>query len=265
MSSSNKTIGDGGCIPSPNDVLCGRGGEIHSHAGNRRYRMWVQDRREAYSLSDKKEKKNIIAREVVDLVKNLNPPGKFLRKNNKDSSQWAEIAEEKALHKTSQALREGAPAIRAKANQKREVLKKVCILPQPMKVAQPFMPFYHHYGNFPRPIFATPTLTDSTLHGRLGKAETMFEHLVQNQVRTQQAIQLSTFYKSCEFQMFQAPSILDASKLALMHEIELLRREVSTIGQSSCQKHALNECKTRPNKKAKIKCDSVLSYGLLQP
>jgi len=47
---------------------------------------------------------------IVDEVKDRNPPGRFL-KQDKDSKQWYDIGEKKALDKTRQALREGAPEL----------------------------------------------------------------------------------------------------------------------------------------------------------
>ena len=47
---------------------------------------------------------------IVDRIKARNPPGRFL-KQDKDSKLWFDIGEKKALDKTRQALREGAPEL----------------------------------------------------------------------------------------------------------------------------------------------------------
>mmetsp|Transcript_6219 Transcript_6219/g.9125 ORF Transcript_6219/g.9125 Transcript_6219/m.9125 type:complete len:972 (-) Transcript_6219:2620-5535(-) len=117
--------------PNPNDVLCGRGGGINSHPGNRTFRSWVRERKESYNLAKSKAQKAKLSREIVDRVRNLNPPGRFLMREDRTAGAgapapsesigvsglyygwWIEIDDTKAMAKTSQALREGAPSIRA--------------------------------------------------------------------------------------------------------------------------------------------------------
>jgi len=105
--------------PHPNDVLCGRGGGINSHPGNKNFRNWVRERKEAYNLATSKVSKASVAREIVQIVRNTSPPGRFLMREvingTTTSNYWTEIDDNKAMAKTSQALREGAPAIRSKA------------------------------------------------------------------------------------------------------------------------------------------------------
>jgi len=102
--------------PHPHDVLCGRGGSINSHPGNIRFREWVKVRKQAYNLATTKVSKARMCREVFNLVRGLNPPGRFLQRMDDSGITggcwWMEINEQKALAKTSQALREGAPRIR---------------------------------------------------------------------------------------------------------------------------------------------------------
>ena len=103
--------------PNEHDVLSGRGGAINSHIGNQHFREWVRVRRERYNLAKSKAEKALVANEVMDLVRNQNPPGRFLQRDQSSSSMgvtwWVEVDEIKAMAKTSQALREGAPSIRA--------------------------------------------------------------------------------------------------------------------------------------------------------
>ena len=49
---------------------------------------------------------------MVNAVRSLNPPGRFLQKDAK-TSRWSDIGDCKAQDKASQALREGAPELRA--------------------------------------------------------------------------------------------------------------------------------------------------------
>jgi hypothetical protein len=106
-------------LPHPNDILCGRGGSINNHPGNKIYRTWVHERKNSYNLAVNKSEKARISREIINLVQSLDPPGRFLTKDPDSTSMvgsttmWVEIDDVKAMAKTSQALREGAPAIRA--------------------------------------------------------------------------------------------------------------------------------------------------------
>lgn len=93
-----------------NDVLCGRGGATNSHSGNRSYRKLVKKFKDKY-LKAKKKQKPSVAAEVVDIIRTLDPPGRFLKKD-KDTGWYLDIGDARAKEKTSQALREGAPQIR---------------------------------------------------------------------------------------------------------------------------------------------------------
>lgn len=104
--------------PHPHDILCGRGGSINNHVGNKVFRDWVHERKDHYNLAVNKQEKARVSREVINLVKNQDPPGRFLTRDPNSPAVgapwWIEIDDVKAMAKTSQALREGAPAIRAK-------------------------------------------------------------------------------------------------------------------------------------------------------
>jgi len=95
---------------SNNDVLCGRGGIINAHPGNEQYRMFV-DRKKRVYLTAKFTFKRVIAQSIVDEVKNLKPPGRFLLKDP-TTNIWSDVGDEKARDKTSQALREDALTVR---------------------------------------------------------------------------------------------------------------------------------------------------------
>lgn len=96
---------------------------INSHPGNKTFRKWVHERKEAYNLAKNKQEKAKVSIEVIDLVKSQRPPGRFLARDESmpsgpgvsalSASYWIEIDLNKAISKTSQALREGAPVIRA--------------------------------------------------------------------------------------------------------------------------------------------------------
>mmetsp|Transcript_17701 Transcript_17701/g.43636 ORF Transcript_17701/g.43636 Transcript_17701/m.43636 type:complete len:555 (+) Transcript_17701:1464-3128(+) len=98
--------------PNENDVLCGRGGRINSHAGNRQFREVIQSRKTAYlAPTTKKLEKAHIAAAIVNDIRSMQPPGRFLKEDGK-SGMWYDIGDAKAFKKTGQALREDAPDIR---------------------------------------------------------------------------------------------------------------------------------------------------------
>jgi hypothetical protein len=62
-------------------------------------------------LHSSKREKPMVSRGIVRAVRNQNPPGRFLQKDD-ETGLWFDIGDQKAREKTSQALREGAPDIR---------------------------------------------------------------------------------------------------------------------------------------------------------
>lgn len=113
--------------PGPHDVLLGRGGGTNNHSGNINFRRLVNEHKMRYLACSKIEKPNV-AREVVELWKKLDPPGRFLsRKEEKkkdgesnDQVVWIEVPEKKAREKASQCLRERTPDVVPYIRQLRE-------------------------------------------------------------------------------------------------------------------------------------------------
>lgn len=101
---------EGIVTPHPHDVLCGRGGGSNNHPGNESFRELVNEVKFPYVNCPKREKP-LIARRIVEAVRDQTPPGRFLSKDSK-TGMWNDIGDGKAREKTSQALREGAPIIR---------------------------------------------------------------------------------------------------------------------------------------------------------
>lgn len=98
--------------PNVNDVLCGRGGRINSHAGNVQFRDIIHSKKKKYlAPTTKKLEKAHIAAGIVNDIRTMNPPGRFL-KEEKGTGMWYDIGDAKAIKKTGQALREDAPDIR---------------------------------------------------------------------------------------------------------------------------------------------------------
>mmetsp|Transcript_8799 Transcript_8799/g.17976 ORF Transcript_8799/g.17976 Transcript_8799/m.17976 type:complete len:428 (+) Transcript_8799:341-1624(+) len=97
--------------PHDHDLICGRGGRVNSHPGNRRFRNWVNERKERYTLAKDKSMKFSIAQEVIGLLRAQDPPGRVLKYDSR-TDQYTEVNNKKAMAKTTQALREGAPELR---------------------------------------------------------------------------------------------------------------------------------------------------------
>jgi hypothetical protein len=90
--------------PNVNDVLSGRGGRINNHSGNLQFRKLVKDYRGIYLSSETKKLDKVkVAGKIVQIIRNLNPSGRFLKEEN---SVWVEIGDEKARKKAGQAMRE---------------------------------------------------------------------------------------------------------------------------------------------------------------
>ncbi|KAL3923878.1 MAG: hypothetical protein SGILL_001388 [Bacillariaceae sp.] len=105
----------GNILVTDHDILCGRGGLTNHHQGNKRFRDVVALHRPDYVRAPKVQKPSV-ARVIVRAIRNGDPPGRFLRKDEK-TGKWIDIGDKKAAEKTSQALREkttdekgGAPA-----------------------------------------------------------------------------------------------------------------------------------------------------------
>eukprot|EP01083_Nonionella_stella_P113834 335921_1 len=90
--------------PAENDVLgAGRGNRAKKHPGNLRYHSWINELKEDYAKSEKSEKP-CYAKAILTQVKSLNPPGRFLKLNDK-TGIWSEIENKNALIKIRQSLR----------------------------------------------------------------------------------------------------------------------------------------------------------------
>ena len=111
-------------VPAANDVLCGRGGGINEHPGNRIYRNLVDSKKRVYLTARFKREKRLVAEAVVRQIREQHPPGRFLARNGKDG-EWHDIGDIKARDKASQALRENAPSIRKEIESENETNKKL--------------------------------------------------------------------------------------------------------------------------------------------
>jgi hypothetical protein len=71
---------------------------------------FCSESQELYVSSTKRQKMSI-SRSIVEAVRSLDPPGRFLEKDP-NTMLWSDIGHKKAVEKTSQALRDGAASLR---------------------------------------------------------------------------------------------------------------------------------------------------------
>lgn len=117
-------------VPGPNDVKFGRGGGMNQSSGNVKFRELVRSKKYEYNVvAQTKAEKVAVTEEVFATVRDRG--GRFLQRaetmgaaleNYRGSSNWwVEVSHSKALAKTSQALREGAQAIKEEARRRGEM------------------------------------------------------------------------------------------------------------------------------------------------
>jgi hypothetical protein len=106
---TSKQLASGILAPHEHDVLSGRGNFVNYHAGNEHFRALVRKHKLEY-VKCPKPQKGKFSRMIVDEIRNRTPPGRFLKQDGA-TKLWYDIGEKKALDKTRQALREGAPDI----------------------------------------------------------------------------------------------------------------------------------------------------------
>jgi len=101
------------------DVLCGRGAKANNNQGNILFRHLIKEHKIRYIDVVKVEKPNV-AREVVKIWRDQEPPGRFLMKvnpqkhDNADGNMevlWYDVGDDKARMKASQCLRERTPDV----------------------------------------------------------------------------------------------------------------------------------------------------------
>ena len=112
--------------PGMNDVMCGRGGGTNNHIGNIRFRQLVNEHKLRYLAASKVDKPKV-AMDVVQIWRNLDPPGRFLTKTDAsqgDDSLWHDVGDKKAREKASQCLRERTPDVMPFVKQLQEKEKK---------------------------------------------------------------------------------------------------------------------------------------------
>ena len=98
------------------DILSGRGAFVNGHVGNQRLRKLALERKASFDSGNYSEKR-ALATEIVEIIRALVPPGKFLKRADKSkeegkakkeglSSEWEELTDERAIHKACQVMRD---------------------------------------------------------------------------------------------------------------------------------------------------------------
>jgi len=95
------------------DVLSGRGVNIAQHPGNERFRSLITSYTDkAYCTTYSVTEKKAVAIQIIQHIQNLDPPGRFLKREGKGGvsrgleGPWEELTERDAVKKTCQALRD---------------------------------------------------------------------------------------------------------------------------------------------------------------
>ena len=113
-------------LPHDHDVINGRGNYSFRHPGNHRFRNIICKIKKEDIKSTLDEKKKY-AQDVIDKIKSLNPPGRFLKQDITCARRsWYELGEKDTLIKTRQALRESwsnHPIEKEKAMKKKRILR----------------------------------------------------------------------------------------------------------------------------------------------
>ena len=121
--------------PRKNDVIKGRGNGPNLHSGNVAFRKLVSARKDDYRKSSEFNKRQIV-RQIIDLVHNSNPPGRFL--TAEDRGIWKLMEYRSILRKVAQALRD-KDHIREKETDTEPAIDRndmVCVLAIPCLDAQ---------------------------------------------------------------------------------------------------------------------------------
>lgn len=98
-------------IPHENDILLGRGGFNNKHIGNEQLRQFALERVQTYSQCTTKKNKMNMIRELLMIIRNLDPPGRFLRQQG-TKGFWYEAGDKFAREKVSQVYRDAMAALK---------------------------------------------------------------------------------------------------------------------------------------------------------
>ena len=89
-----------------NDVILGRDPSEYSHEGNITFRCIIKECKKMYRSSCKHYEKKFIVEMVLRRIKNLDPPGRFVRQDPKNKNNYFVVSENEVNLKISRSLRE---------------------------------------------------------------------------------------------------------------------------------------------------------------
>jgi len=111
-------------IPTINDVLSGRGDRTNDHPGNIYFRQLVANFMDSYQDKNTMTLDKVkIIHHIVKMIRNTNPPGRFLEEDA-NSKFWKEIGDKEARKKVGKVMTE-------KATENRQILEERTISPIP--------------------------------------------------------------------------------------------------------------------------------------
>jgi len=150
--------------PHHNDVLFGRGGKINNHPGNKAFRKLISQFKEVRLLAKDNKEKRFIIDEVIAVIENLSPPGRFLNKNS-STGLWYDVGYEKAKEKVSQGLREDAKLLNV--DEVRHIESNTLIEQSTNLTEQIHGPNHGHSLTHPNVIndFSTDNIPEATENG----------------------------------------------------------------------------------------------------
>ena len=97
---------------------------MNFHKGNEYFRKLVNVLRNEYVATTSSSEKRIFAKIVQEHIRSLNPPGRFLKRES-ETDPYVDVGEKMSIDKTSQALREGKPAIDKKIKSGELIIENV--------------------------------------------------------------------------------------------------------------------------------------------
>ena len=99
-------------------TLSSRLGKNNQHTGNDQLRAMARQECANYRISSKKGK-SYISRELVRMVREMDPPGRFLKKNS-TTGLWEDVGDDVAREKASQALRDAVAFLQAEEEEQQQ-------------------------------------------------------------------------------------------------------------------------------------------------
>ena len=91
-------------VPSPYDILCGKGRDCLQNVGNQRLRVQIDMNLARYKVAHSRGQKSLIVSEIVEAARSYHPTrkGHFVRRQ---AGQWIEIGDDAAREKIGHTIR----------------------------------------------------------------------------------------------------------------------------------------------------------------